>query len=209
LEDDYITAWSRGLHGQPSSSSPTSNNNMSQHQKTVIIGAGPVGALAALYAAQRGHNVEVYELRNGTFFLLPTQALDHEDESEIMLTRADLRDPSTIPLNFTKSINLALSERGINAMKNSGPLGTDSLCSAPLENTSLLDGVFTETIPVRGRMIHGKTASGELFEQAQDYDIHGRVWISPVLLSVDCVIWIYYILMREIWSREPNSGLKT
>jgi kynurenine 3-monooxygenase len=36
-------------------------------QKTIVIGAGPVGALAALYAAQRGHDVEVYELRSGTF----------------------------------------------------------------------------------------------------------------------------------------------
>lgn len=35
--------------------------------KTVVVGAGPVGALAALYAAQRGHSVEVYELRAGTF----------------------------------------------------------------------------------------------------------------------------------------------
>jgi kynurenine 3-monooxygenase len=34
-------------------------------QKTIVIGAGPVGALAALYAAKRGHEVEVYELRNG------------------------------------------------------------------------------------------------------------------------------------------------
>lgn len=34
-------------------------------QKVVIVGAGPVGALAALYAASRGDNVEVYELRNG------------------------------------------------------------------------------------------------------------------------------------------------
>jgi 2-polyprenyl-6-methoxyphenol hydroxylase-like FAD-dependent oxidoreductase len=34
-------------------------------QKTVIVGAGPVGALAALYAAGRGHEVEVYELRGG------------------------------------------------------------------------------------------------------------------------------------------------
>jgi len=30
-----------------------------------VIGAGPVGALAALYAAKRGHNVNIYELRNG------------------------------------------------------------------------------------------------------------------------------------------------
>jgi NADPH-dependent 2,4-dienoyl-CoA reductase/sulfur reductase-like enzyme len=34
-------------------------------QKTVVVGAGPVGALAALYAAQRGDIVEVYELRGG------------------------------------------------------------------------------------------------------------------------------------------------
>ena len=33
--------------------------------KVVVIGAGPVGALAALYAAKRGHDVEVYELRGG------------------------------------------------------------------------------------------------------------------------------------------------
>jgi len=34
-------------------------------QKTIVIGAGPVGALAALYAARRGDDVEVYELRGG------------------------------------------------------------------------------------------------------------------------------------------------
>jgi 2-polyprenyl-6-methoxyphenol hydroxylase-like FAD-dependent oxidoreductase len=39
-----------------------------KRQKAVVIGAGPVGALAALYAAQRGHDVEVYELRSGTSF---------------------------------------------------------------------------------------------------------------------------------------------
>lgn len=34
-------------------------------QKFVIVGAGPVGSLAALYAAKRGHDVEIYELRGG------------------------------------------------------------------------------------------------------------------------------------------------
>lgn len=34
-------------------------------QKVVVVGAGPAGALAALYAAKRGDNVEVYELRDG------------------------------------------------------------------------------------------------------------------------------------------------
>ena len=37
-------------------------------QKVVVIGAGPVGALAALYAAMRGSEVEVYELRGGNAF---------------------------------------------------------------------------------------------------------------------------------------------
>lgn len=36
-------------------------------QKVVVVGAGPVGSLAALYAASRGDEVEVYELRGGTF----------------------------------------------------------------------------------------------------------------------------------------------
>lgn len=34
-------------------------------QKVVITGAGPVGCLAALYAAARGDDVELYELRGG------------------------------------------------------------------------------------------------------------------------------------------------
>lgn len=34
-------------------------------QKVVVVGAGPVGALAALYAAKRGDEVHVYELRDG------------------------------------------------------------------------------------------------------------------------------------------------
>lgn len=74
----------------------------------------------------------------------------------------DLRDPSTTPLNFTRSINLALSERGINAMHHAG-------------QTSLMKHVMAATIPMRGRMIHGKRPTGELYEQPQDYDVHGRV----------------------------------
>lgn len=39
-------------------------------QKIVVVGAGPVGSLAALYAADRGDDVEVYELRGGKRRLL-------------------------------------------------------------------------------------------------------------------------------------------
>lgn len=37
----------------------------SKSTKCLIVGAGPVGALAALYAANRGWEVELYELRGG------------------------------------------------------------------------------------------------------------------------------------------------
>ncbi|KAJ5095864.1 hypothetical protein NUU61_005220 [Penicillium alfredii] len=105
-------------------------------QKVVVVGAGPVGSLAALYAASRGDDVEVYELRG------------------------DLRDPATVPLNFTKSINLALSERGITSMKHS-------------DRPDLIDNVLRDTIPMYGRMIHGRDR-GQLWEAAQAYDVHGR-----------------------------------
>ncbi|KAK4217423.1 hypothetical protein QBC37DRAFT_414478 [Rhypophila decipiens] len=114
---------------------------MATKQKVVIVGAGPVGSLAAIYAANRGHDVEVYELRS------------------------DLRDPSTTPLNFTRSINLALSERGLNAMRHAG-------------QPKLIDHVTAVTLPMRGRMIHGKNPSGELYEVSQDYDIHGRAILA-------------------------------
>jgi len=39
--------------------------SVSCKQKVIVVGAGPVGALAALYAARRGYDVEVYELRSG------------------------------------------------------------------------------------------------------------------------------------------------
>ncbi|KAF2643238.1 FAD/NAD(P)-binding domain-containing protein [Massarina eburnea CBS 473.64] len=108
----------------------------SMAEKTIIIGAGPVGSLAALYAAVRGHHVDVYELR------------------------PDLRDPETIPLNFAKSINLALSERGINSLAQTG-----------LPN--LVDAVLNETIPMHGRMIH-LSKNGEYTREPQLYDARGK-----------------------------------
>lgn len=50
----------------------------------------------------------------------------------------------------------------MNAMRHAGQPG-------------LLNYVMEDTIPMRGRMIHGKDQAGRLYEHAQDYDAKGRV----------------------------------
>lgn len=79
-----------------------------------------------------------------------------------LISGTDLRDASTTPLNFTKSINLALSERGINSMRNA-------------KSDGLLVDVLDQTIHMDSRMIHGRRTDGELFQESQVYDINGRV----------------------------------
>lgn len=44
----------------------------------------------------------------------------------------------------------------------------------------LLENVMAETITMRGRMIHSKKANGDFYEAPQDYDISGRVCLSPL-----------------------------
>ncbi|KAF2751725.1 FAD/NAD(P)-binding domain-containing protein [Sporormia fimetaria CBS 119925] len=109
-------------------------------EKVIVVGAGPVGSLAALYAAVRGHDVEVYELR------------------------PDLRDPSTTPLNFTKSINLAISERGLHGLKKTGL-------------PEIEKAVLSETTPMKGRMLHMKK-QGRYVQEAQLYDARGKALLA-------------------------------
>jgi kynurenine 3-monooxygenase len=83
-----------------------------------IIGAGPTGALLAILLSRRGQAVEVYETRP---------------------------DPRQMPAGSGRSINLALADRGIHALKAAGVFET----------------LGSSLLPMRGRMIHyenGETA---------------------------------------------------
>ncbi|KAJ7046687.1 hypothetical protein C8F04DRAFT_1205820 [Mycena alexandri] len=88
----------------------------SRVKKAVVVGAGPVGCLAAISLARRGWQVELFE------------------------GRPDLRAPSSKKTAQLRSINLAISHRGLAAIQVIDPLAAQR---------------FLKTvIPMKGRMIH-------------------------------------------------------
>ena len=93
--------------------------------KFILIGSGLAGGLLAAYLGRRGYEVDLYE------------------------RRADPREGNLVG---GRSINLALSTRGIHA----------------LEQLGLADEVLRHAIPMRGRMIHDK--SGDLHFAPYDVD---------------------------------------
>lgn len=99
---------------------------MNHHPETVtLIGAGLNGPLLGLELAKRGLRVEIYE------------------------RRPDMR---RVPISAGRSINLAISTRGIHALKQAG----------------LWDAMQKIVIPMRGRMMH--SASSELTFQRYGKD---------------------------------------
>ena len=90
-----------------------------------LIGSGLAGGMMAAFLGRRGHAVDLYERRP---------------------------DPHAGNLVGGRSINLALSTRGIHA----------------LEQLGIADEVMQHAIPMRGRMIHDK--SGELHFTPYDVD---------------------------------------
>src|SRR5438445_3452020 len=95
--------------------------------KFVLIGSGLAGGLLAAYLGRRGYDVELYE------------------------RRADPREGSMLE---GRSINLALSTRGIHA----------------LEQIGIADEVLKHAIPMRGRMIHPAGAGARTIFAPYDVD---------------------------------------
>lgn len=76
-----------------------------------IVGAGPTGVLLAILLQRRGYRVTVYESRP---------------------------DPRSAPSESGRSINLALAERGLHALRHAG----------------VLDALRAATVPMRARLVH-------------------------------------------------------
>lgn len=100
---------------------------MSERVEVAVIGAGLAGPLLAIYLARRGHRVTVFELR------------------------PDMRREEAAA---GRSINLALAERGINALRGAGAL----------------EIIKDQLIPMRGRMIHGLDGTQQLQPYGQNPD---------------------------------------
>ena len=98
-----------------------------------IIGSGLTGPLLAILLAEQGYAVDLYEKR---------------------------LDPRQERLSAGRSINLALSYRGIKALKSAG----------------VFDQVEPQLIPMKGRMIHREY--GEL--DFQPYSINPNEYINSV-----------------------------
>lgn len=92
-----------------------------------ILGSGLCGSLLSIILAKRGYAVEVYEAR---------------------------QDPRKLSQAAGRSINLAMSSRGINALKYAG----------------IFDQVKPLLIPMTGRMLHLKNGAKELQPYGQKKD---------------------------------------
>jgi kynurenine 3-monooxygenase len=103
------------------------------HSRVAIVGAGLTGPLLAILLARRGHEVTLYERRP---------------------------DPRRADLDAGRSINLALSVRGIDALERAG----------------LADPVLAKALPMRGRILHD-LAGGTAF---QSYSADGQRAINSV-----------------------------
>lgn len=94
-------------------------------KKMTLIGAGPAGSLLSIYLAKRGFQVDLYE------------------------RRPDMRK---VEISAGRSINLAISTRGIHALKEAG----------------LWDTIHQIAVPMKGRMMH--SIQGELTFQPYGKD---------------------------------------
>ena len=125
-----------------------------RRRKAVIVGAGPVGCLAAIALANKGWTVEVYEGRAGAGCFSSVPAPSSAYLSFFFLPLSDKRLKKSD--EGQRSINLVLSSRGLTALHTIDPL--------------LEERLMKHTIPIHSRMVHMKDGSSSSLE----YDPHNQ-----------------------------------
>ena len=113
-------------------------------KNTIVVGAGLVGSLLSIYLSKRGYNVKIFE------------------------RRPDMRKEQ---MSAGRSINLALSDRGIKA----------------LEEVGIMDDIKKISIPMHGRFLHnadGSTAYQPYGQEGQYINSVSRGELNKKLMDL-------------------------
>jgi kynurenine 3-monooxygenase len=155
---------------------------LASKSKITVVGAGLAGSLLAIYLAKCGFEVNVYE------------------------KRADLRkDSSADAVGGGRSINLALSTRGIHALKEVG----------------VYDEIKKIAIPMYGRMVHPLNGKPNLQPYGKDMSEHinavSRAELNTVLMNFaeknpgvkfhfDTICSGFDFITGEVFFRNENTA---
>lgn len=146
-------------------------NNRKQYlqkmKKAIVAGAGLVGSLLSIILSKRGYSVEVYEKR---------------------------KDPRLASIYSGRSINLALSNRGIEALKIAG----------------VLEDVIPYCLPMKGRIVHqpGKEAVLQPYSRFGNYiNSVSRAHLNQVLVEEAEKNGVQFIFNQSIEETKPQADL--
>ena len=136
------------------------------NKKISIVGAGLVGSLLSIYLAKRGHKVSVFE------------------------QRSDMRKAG---VSQGRSINLALSDRGIKALKEVG----------------IMDEIRKISIPMHGRQIHnidGSTAYQPYGNDGQFINSVSRGILNSILMDLAEKQGVEILFNKKLESANWNTN---
>ncbi|KDE06360.1 hypothetical protein MVLG_03268 [Microbotryum lychnidis-dioicae p1A1 Lamole] len=145
------------------------SSSESVRPKVLIAGAGLVGSLCASMLAQRGYDVLLVE------------------------SRSDPRDAKTPASGVrARSINLALSPRGIEALRS--------------VDENLADRVIQQGLEMRGRLLHKRSEANQsrVKKEAQDYGLYSE---GEVIRSISRTLLGIYLL-DHIDSLQHRNDIK-
>jgi len=135
-------------------------------QSIVVLGAGLVGSLMATYLARRQFQVQIFE------------------------KRPDMR---TLDIDNGRSINLALSHRGLKALKQVG----------------VLSEVSKICLPMKGRMMHdteGNLTFQPYGKEGQFINSVSRTQLNAILLNAAETNGVRIHFQEECLGAEPDMG---